>query len=92
MRKMMTIAAISLCLFACNQKTANETSTPAPEAKPVILKSSLASSKCLPCGDMELTEGEIADTMTVDGKVYGFCSPECKESFAANPSQFLTQQ
>lgn len=33
------------------------------------------------CG-MPLTAG-ISDTAVVDGKVYGFCSPECKETFLA---------
>ncbi len=33
------------------------------------------------CG-MPLTAG-ISDTAVVDGNVYGFCSPECKETFLA---------
>lgn len=33
------------------------------------------------CG-MPLTAG-ISDTAIVDGKIYGFCSPECKETFLA---------
>jgi len=33
------------------------------------------------CG-MPLSAG-VSDTAMVDGKVYGFCSPECKEAFLA---------
>jgi YHS domain-containing protein len=93
MKKMIMMVAVAMSLFACNQKAdTSDAANPAPAESPVILKASLASTKCLPCGDMELEEGAIADTMTVDGKTYGFCSAECKQAFAANPAQYLTQQ
>jgi len=48
-----------------------------------------ASQKDTICG-MPLTAG-VEDTMHVDGKIYGFCAPECKEEFskqiAANKSK-----
>lgn len=93
----LTLTAVAIILLAsCNQKPAEQPS--ATEDKPTetqhiqISKAQLASTKCLPCGDMELEEGQIADTTSVDGKIYGFCSPDCKASFVANPSQYLTQQ
>jgi YHS domain-containing protein len=35
------------------------------------------------CG-MPVTAG-IADTVHYNGKVYGFCSDECKQAFLKNP-------
>jgi YHS domain-containing protein len=40
------------------------------------------------CG-MDMTQTKIADTATVDGKLYAFCNSGCKEEFVANPSQYL---
>ncbi len=92
MKRLLLMAVVAQFLFACNNNTdKSDAANPAPTQAPVILKASLASTKCLPCGDMELEEGAIADTMTVDGKIYGFCSAECKQAFAANPAQYLTQ-
>jgi len=39
------------------------------------------------CG-MPLTAG-IGDTAHYKGKVYGFCSKECKDAFLAKPDSFL---
>lgn len=89
----MLIAASLLLLASCNQnktQTANtETTTPA-ESKNVDIKlAELGSPKDFACG-MDLAEGEIADTMQYDGKVYGFCSKECKAEFAKDPQQHLS--
>ena len=37
------------------------------------------------CG-MPVTAG-IEDTVHYNGKVYGFCSAECKQAFLKNPSE-----
>lgn len=42
----------------------------------------------LSCG-MPLTAG-LTDTAHYNGKVYGFCSPECKEDFQKNPKKLLS--
>lgn len=31
----------------------------------------------------------LKDTLTYDGKLYGFCSSNCKEEFKANPKNFI---
>jgi YHS domain-containing protein len=43
--------------------------------------------KDLNCG-MPLSAG-IGDTAHYQGKVYGFCSTECKDAFLAKPDSFL---
>jgi YHS domain-containing protein len=40
------------------------------------------------CG-MNMTQIKIADTATVNGKLYAFCNPGCKDEFVKNPDQYL---
>ena len=46
--------------------------------------------KDLYCG-MPLTAG-VGDTANYKGKLYGFCSKECKEEFEKNPAAYLAKQ
>jgi YHS domain-containing protein len=48
----------------------------------------LDSKKDLVCG-MPASAG-IADTAHYKGKVYGFCSKECKDEFEKAPLQYFT--
>ena len=40
---------------------------------------------------MPVTAG-IGDTAHYKGKVYGFCSKQCKDSFLANPESYLAEK
>jgi len=88
------VLAVSITLGACNQKTAapradDKTTT---ESKGVNIKlSQLATNKDLNC-DMPLADGSIADTTTYNGKIYGFCSAECKADFLKNPEAELAKK
>jgi len=44
-----------------------------------------------PVCQMSMDQHLIADTMTYQGKLYGFCSAGCKEAFAAEPEKFLSE-
>jgi len=92
-KPLMMIAASLLLLASCNQsqtQTTNTEATAPAESKGVNIKlAELSSPKDHICG-MDLVEGEIADTMQYDGKVYGFCSSECKAEFAKDPQQHLS--
>lgn len=92
------MVAGAMLLGACNTKqhegeqsqatteatTENTTATPAA----TIPLASLADTKDHVCG-MDLSPEGVTDTLHHDGKVYGFCAPECKAEFAKNPSQYL---
>jgi len=41
---------------------------------------------------MPVKKGEIGDTATYEGKIYGFCSSGCKDEFLKTPTQYLNQQ
>ncbi len=50
----------------------------------------LASPKCMGCG-MDMTKHAIMDTVTYEGKLYAFCSKECKEKFLSDPEKHIHQ-
>jgi YHS domain-containing protein len=92
MKKIIGIIIIAVAV-SCNQ-----TNTGAPEKKMETMASkdsaknnlatlSYASTKDLGCG-MPLTAG-ISDTATYKGKLYGFCSAECKADFLKDPETHL---
>jgi YHS domain-containing protein len=93
---MLPVAALVI-LAACNQKaepkadaSATEV-TPAATAETVNVKvSELSTPKDYVCG-MNVEEGAIADTTTYEGKLYGFCSKECKAEFVKEPAKYLAQ-
>lgn len=49
-----------------------------------------ASKKDLACG-MPLSAG-LEDTAHYKGKIYGFCSAECKENFLKDPQKYLAKK
>jgi YHS domain-containing protein len=93
---LLIVAGLTV-LVSCNQQATTtkteETMTPAKEeTKAIQVKlAEFATPKDLYCG-MDLEEGAIADTTTYQGKLYGFCSTECKQEFVKNPSQYLSQK
>ncbi len=38
------------------------------------------------------TAEHLKDTLTYEGKLYGFCSSNCKEEFKADPKKFLKKK
>ena len=89
MKSYLLLLAVFLSMAACNQNPKQEKSD---QPKMVNMKvSELATAKDLNCG-MDLANGSIADTTTYEGKVYGFCSTECKAEFLKDPQAHLTQK
>lgn len=88
------LLAGSIFLGACNQKAAAPKAEEkmSSDSKMVNIKlTALATNKDLNC-DMPLDEGGIADTATYNGKVYGFCSTECKADFVKDPEGHLAKK
>jgi YHS domain-containing protein len=73
--------------FACNQNPKKEISSPAfnnaDSDKPKFTQAMVDNKKDPSCG-MPLSAG-IGDTVYYKGKLYGFCSDECKQLFLKNP-------
>lgn len=91
----LPVAAI-IALAACNQKAETKATEQQPEitaAEPEnvnVKVSDLATPKDFICG-MDVAEGSIADTASYEGKLYGFCSKECKAEFAKDPAKYVAQ-
>ena len=93
MKRMIFIVAVAiLSATACHQKTTMD-SNPVPvteiTGKKVEVRD-LAVNKDLVCG-MLLEDGSVADTTLYEGKLYGFCAPECKAAFVDSPQVYLAQ-
>lgn len=91
----LPVAAI-VALAACNQKAETKAAEQQPEitaAEPETVNvkvSDLATPKDFICG-MDVVDGSIADTASYEGKLYGFCSKECKAEFAKEPAKYVAQ-
>lgn len=77
-----------ILLLACNQHASYEVN-PAVMAQSDSMEkkftAAMVDNKKDPNCGMPVTAG-IKDTVHYDGKVYGFCSDECKQAFLKNPA------
>jgi YHS domain-containing protein len=77
--------------FSCNQQSKTPATFHSPAfssgdtAKPRFTRDMVDNLKDPSCG-MPLTAG-IEDTLHYNGKVYGFCSDECRDEFKKNPAE-----
>ena len=87
----LILAAASI--LSCNNGAQNKTpviiqqDSMQPKAKNNFKNIVFASKKDPTCG-MPVSAG-IEDTVTYKGKLYGFCSKECKEEVLKNPKAYL---
>ena len=90
---LIVIALVSL--FAACKETASKQAVPVMHkdttavvaVKKDFSKVMFASKKDLSCG-MPLTAG-LEDSVYYKGKIYGFCSPECKADFIKNAAVYV---
>ena len=94
---MKRILAISILLAACTSHSQKENAAASTKdttgfQAPVnpYKNITFASTKDLNCG-MPLSAG-IGDTAHYKGKIYGFCSTECKDDFLKNPTAHLASK
>lgn len=86
-------------MAACQACSSGETSMPKANASPTINSATKVAEnlknlkfdypKDPKCG-AALSEG-VGDTTEYKGKLYGFCSRECKDEFLKSPESFLSR-
>jgi YHS domain-containing protein len=81
-------ALLILAVLSCSQNPKKEIESPAfnqtaDSVKPKFTAAMIDNKNDPSCG-MPVSAG-IADTVHYKGKVYGFCSDECKQIFLKNP-------
>jgi YHS domain-containing protein len=92
MKKIIGIIIIAAAV-SCNRSNKTvpgkkmETMSAKDSTKNNLAALSYASTKDLSCG-MPITAG-VSDTATYKGKLYGFCSGECKADFLKDPEAHL---
>ncbi|HNR20264.1 MAG: YHS domain-containing protein [Bacteroidetes bacterium] len=94
MQKLILIALV-VTFTACQNKQQQPEVKTAPALEEAAAKKdagnqvqyALASDKDFICG-MTVVAGEC-DTTMYDGKIYGFCSPDCKVEFNTNPAKYI---
>jgi YHS domain-containing protein len=94
MKKIIVMAVGAVFFSACAQhpkteETKKEEQMHTGSATAVYTLDMVDNKKDFSCG-MPLTAG-IADTAHYKGKVYGFCSTECKEDFLKNAEAYLNK-
>jgi len=100
MKKYFPIAVSLFVLFSCHsaaekQGTAMKTDTAAAPSQegngesPALKNLSYAYNRDPSCG-MPLKAG-LQDTTTYKGKLYGFCSKECKDEFLKDPAGYVAK-
>ncbi len=94
---MKKILLISIFFTACSHHSNNEKAVSKVKAEEQMTKPAnkfagveFASKKDLSCG-MPLSAG-VEDTAHYNGKIYGFCSTECKDSFLTDPQKYLAKK
>ena len=81
-----------IILASCsNLKSEPKAAAPTPKKTMQIDIASLTTKVDPVCG-MTLKQGEVGDTLTYQGKLYGFCGSGCKDDFVKTPAQYLNQQ
>ena len=65
---------------------------PVPETNSTNIDASILSDSTDHVCGMAVQTGSIADTFSYEGKVYGFCSVQCKQAFAKEPQTYLSQK
>ena len=78
MKQIQALLLFGAFLLAACQSTQNKT-----------LPADWATDRDLVC-DMKV-KFDTPDTVRYQGKIYGFCSPSCKEEFQANPASFVNK-
>jgi YHS domain-containing protein len=93
MKKLLIVILVAVA-YSCNQpksvmpeKKMETVAATKDSAVTDLTKLNFAVKKDLSCG-MPTSAG-VSDTITYKGKLYGFCSAECKEDFLKDPEGHL---
>jgi YHS domain-containing protein len=94
---MKKLLLISLIFTACSHNSNNDKAVSKAKAEQQMAVPEnkypgieFASKKDLSCG-MPLSAG-LEDTAHYQGKIYGFCSAECKDTFLKDPQKYLAKK
>lgn len=76
-------------IYSCGNKTENHSEDGNHEMEMAETLDVKIDNKIDPVCGMEMKEGMIRDTIHLNENTFGFCSKNCKETFAKKPEEFL---
>jgi YHS domain-containing protein len=93
MKSTLPLVLFVFSLIACSTQPVKETkpikdSTQMQSEVPATIDAKIVDNTKDPACGMPVTAG-IGDTTRYEGKLYGFCSKECKDEFLKNPKQLV---
>jgi len=103
MKYVFGILTVAFLLSSCNNSSKSEVQAEETHShegheheqevsKPTFTLAMLDDKHDYVCG-MDLDRDDfISDTTLYEGKVYGFCAAECKESFLKDPQHYLSSK
>ncbi len=103
LKKIIVVITTAAALAACGGNEKGNAGTEAGKTNEAAMQAeknapakdfsgvTLDAGKDLVCG-MPVKVSSIEDTAAYNGKVYGFCSEECKAEFVKNPATYLAQK
>jgi YHS domain-containing protein len=86
MKALFFSVMMTAALAGCNSGGSNNMQS---DSAGINITPEMLAQKTDPVCGMDMTQTKIADTLTVDGKLYAFCNTGCKDEFKADPSKFL---
>ena len=90
MKKLVLLACVSLWASACNKTPHEEQQASMQNESTTKVKNVALDSDKDPICDMKVSKN-YEDTTLYKGKVYGFCSVECKAQFKKDPEKYIQQ-
>ena len=89
--KTFFLAFLTILAFnACQQNAKNESKTSATPTAAVTIGGLTWAGDTDPICEMKVDQ-TVTDTAHYNGKLYGFCSESCKESFKENPAKYVSK-
>ena len=92
------IVCLSIGIFSCTENNTTKAVQPAIQTnkdslaqETIKIDTALLANRTDPYCEMKIMPNEIADTAIYKGKIFGFCSKECKTFFSQNPKNYLAK-
>ncbi len=95
MKKIIYTLLACCFLAACKKESTATKSMQQPTEEPPKAENTLAKLKFDNPKDVYCNmdiDGNVADTMKYQGKLYGFCSSYCKDEFKKDPEKYLAKK
>ncbi len=89
MKRLFFFLAASALLYTSCGSSSDKGNMESNDSKGINIAPSALATNIDPVCEMDMSNRKIADTTTLNGKIYAFCNTGCKEEFRAHPEKYL---